>query len=440
MPAQRRPGTGPAGGPNATSPSGTSLPTIGPQRGRPRSPSPFSDVIPTLAFAGVYAIAVGIWLVAGDRLPGGRWMAVHLFTLGIVTNLVLAFSEHFSRAVTRAPGDRPRRWTWIANAAIVLVLTGLPTGWRPGLAVGATALTGVVIAAWWRLRALRREAVGARFTWVVRLYERAHGAFVHGAVLGALLGLGLVAAPWQPGVRLAHLHANVLGWGGLTLLATLVFFGPTMARTRIEPGADERAARALRHGATALTVAVLLLLLLGLPGGWGTGSRIAAGIALAGFALAATSVCLPVWRVVLHARATASRPLLLGALVWLIGVVWLDAAVVASGAWRWLDTVGVMALAGVLAPAILATLVYLAPMLRGRTAGERERVRTRLEVGARTRAGVGNLGVVAVATDATRLTGEFPLAGLGWTLLAATFLVTSVTMLWPTREPGDGGA
>ena len=440
MGSQHRPGTGTASGSSGTSHSGTSLPVIGAERGRPRGPSPFADVIPTLVFAGLYAAAIGIWLAAGDRLPGGRWMAVHLFTLGVVTNLVLAFSEHFSRAVTRAPGDRRGWWTWITNAAIVLVLTGLPTGWRPGLAVGATALTGVVIAAWWRLRSLRRGAVGARFTWVVRLYERAHGAFVHGAVLGALLGLGLVAAPWQLGVRLAHLHANVLGWGGLTLLATLVFFGPTMARTRIDPGADERAARALRHGATALTVAVLLLLLLGLPGGWGTASRIGAGVALAGFALAATSVCLPVWRVVLRARVTASRPLLLGALVWLIGVVWLDAVVVASGTWRWLDTLGVMALAGVLAPAILATLVYLAPMLRGRTAGERELVRTRLEVGARARASSVNLGVAAVAADATRLAGELPLAGLGWTLLTATFLVTVATLLWPTREPGDGAA
>jgi hypothetical protein len=414
------------------------LPVIGPGRGRPRGASPFADVVPTLWLVAGYGLAVLVWLFGGSALPGGRWLAVHLFTLGVLTNVILAFSEHFSRAVTRTPGDRAWWWTWLANAGIVLVLLGLPTGWLPGLAVGATVLTGVVVGAWWRLRAMRRGAVGARFTWVVRLYERAHVAFVLAALLGALLGLGLLAGPFYLGARLAHLHANVLGWAGITLLATLVFFGPTMARTRIEPGADERAARALRRGVTALFVAVLLLLLLGLPGGWGTAARVVAGLALAGFAFAATSVCLPVGRAVLGARVTASRPLLLGALVWLMAVVWVDAAVVTTGAWRWLDALGVAALAGVLAPAILSTLVYLAPMLRGRTTGERELVRIRLEVGARTRAVLANLAVVAVTVGAARLTGDLPVAGLGWSLLGATVVVTALTGLWPLGAPDAG--
>ncbi len=67
--------------------------------------------------------------------------------------------------------------------------------------------------------------------------------------------------------RVAHLHANVLGWGVLTLLATVVFFGPTILRRQIEPGADERAARRLRHGATGVTVAVLALVATGSAAG-----------------------------------------------------------------------------------------------------------------------------------------------------------------------------
>jgi len=397
-------------------------------------------VVPTLWLVAGYTLAVLVWLLAGAALPGSRWLAVHLFTLGVLTNVLLAFSEHFSRAVTRTPGQRAWWWTWVANAGIVLVLLGLPNDWLPGLALGATVLTGVVIAAWWRLRAMRRHAVGARFTWVVRLYERAHVAFVAAALLGAALGLGLVAGPWYLGARLAHLHANVLGWAGLTLLATLVFFGPTMARTRIEPGADERAARALRRGAAVLFVAVFLLLLLGLPGSWGVAARVTAGLALAGFALAATSVCLPVWRAVLSARVTASRPLLLGAVAWLVAVVWVDAAVVTTGAWRWLDAVGVAALAGVLAPAILATVVSLAPMLRGRTTGERELVRVRLEVGARTRSVLTNLAVLAAVSGAARSGGDLPLAGLAWILLGGTVLTTVVTVLWPLGAPDAGPA
>lgn len=406
-------------------------PILGRGRGRPRGASPFADVVPTLWLAAGYALAVLVWLVAGQALPGGRWLAVHLFTLGVLTNVVLAFSEHFARAVTRTPGQRAWWWTWVANVGIVLVLLGLPTGWLPGLAIGASVLTAVVGAAWWRLRAMRHAAIGARFTWVVRVYERAHAAFVVAALLGASLGIGAIAGPWYLGVRLAHLHANVLGWAGLTLLATLVFFGPTMARTRIEPGADERAAGALRRGAVALLLAVLLLLGLGLPDAWGTAARVAAGLALAVFALAATSVCLPVWRAVLGARFTASRPLVLGAVAWLVAVVWLDAAVVTSGTWRWLDALGVAALAGALLPAILATVLYLAPMLRGRTTGERELLRVRLEVGARSRAAIVNLAVAAAVLGAARLGGDLPVAGAGWSLLGVTVLATAVTVLWP---------
>ena len=56
-------------------------------------------------------------------------------------------------------------------------------------------------------------------------------------------------------MRIAHLHVNLL-LGGLTLLATIVFFGPTIARTRIREGADVRAACAVRLGAIGLGVGV----------------------------------------------------------------------------------------------------------------------------------------------------------------------------------------
>lgn len=408
-------------------------PGLGAGGGRARGPSPFAEVVPTLWFVAAYAAAIATWLVAGDALPGGRLLTVHLFTLGVLTNVVLAFSEHFSRAVTRTPGQRAAGWTWGANAGILLVLIGVASDLTPALAAGASVLVAVVTAATWHLRRLRRRSLGARFRWVVQLYERAHGAFLYGAVLGGLLGVGLVTGPWYLGVRLAHLHANILGWGGLTLLATLVFFGPTMARTRIEPGADERAARALRRGAVALGVAVVLLLLLGLPEAGALAARLGAGLALAVFAAAATAVCLPVWRAVRGARRTAQRPLVLSVLAWLVVVVWADAMVVTAGAWRWLDALGLAALAGVLAPAILTTLIYLAPMLRGRTTGQREAVRTRLEVGAITRAVALNLGVATVVVGATRVLGDLPVMGLGWVLLAGVVLSAVLTVLWPLR-------
>jgi hypothetical protein len=398
---------------------------------RPRGRSPFGPAAPSIVAALVYAVAVAVWLAFGAWLPGGRWFAVHLFTLGVLTNLVLTFSEHFARTVTRTKGERAGWWPVVTNLGILHVLIGFPGGQRWLLAVGSTILTGVVFAAYLRIRRMRREAIGARFAWIARVYERAHGAFIHGAILGALMGVGLVAGAWYGAARIAHLHANILGWGGLTLLATLVFFGPTMARTRIEPGADDRSARALRRGATGLSVAVVLLLLTGMGGLGATIARMGAGTGLALYAWAATTVCLPVGRAVWRAKPTAARPLVVAVCVWLPLVAWVDVAVVATGAWRWLDAVGVAAVTGVLAQAILATLVYLAPMLRGSTTAAREAIRVRLEVGMHVRAAAIGAGVVACIIGAMRILEVVPWASIGWSLIVGTLLTTAITAMWP---------
>lgn len=409
----------------------SSLPVLRPGHGRPRGASPFGSAAPSILAALVYAGALVVWLVAGDALPGGRPFAVHLFTLGVLTNLVLTFSEHFARTVTRTAGERSWWWPIVTNLGILAVLVGLPTRWLPALAGGATLLIAVVFLAYVRLRRMRKAAIGARFAWIVRIYERAHGAFIHGAVFGALIGVGLVSGSWFGATRTAHLHAMVLGWGGLTLLATLVFFGPTMARTRIEPGADDRSARLLRHGATGLSVAILLLFLAGIGGTWGQVLNVVAAGGLTVYAAAATLVCLPVARAVRSAKLTAARPLVLGVCLWFPVVVWADVVVVLGSAWRWLDMLGVIALTGVLAQAILATLVYLAPMLRGRTTDARDTIRVRLEAGGRTRAVAVSLGVVLVALATSPLISTPALLGIGWGTVILTVLLTLATALWP---------
>lgn len=402
-----------------------------------RGTSPFGAAAPSIVAAVAYALALLLWLAVGDALPGGRTFAVHLFTLGVLTNLVLTFSEHFTRTVTRTPGERAWWWPIVTNVAIVAVLVGLPHRTVPLIGAGSTLLIVVVFAAYWRLRGMRKAAIGARFSWIGRIYERAHGAFIHGATFGALMGVGLVTGSWYGATRVAHLHANVLGWGGLTLLATLVFFGPSMARTRIEEGADARAAVALRHGATALSVAIVLLFLTGAGGVWTTVFQVAAAGALAMYAVAATRVCLPVARAVRAAKVTAARPLILGACVWFVAVVWIDVAIVAAGRWPWLDALGIAALAGVLAQAIIATLIYLSPMLRGRTTRSRETMRVRLEVGATSRMVIFNVGVVAAALGATHPLAATALLGMGWAMISAVAVSVLVTVAWPLAQRAE---
>ena len=393
---------------------------------------------PAAALAVGYGFTIMVWIAVGDRLPGGRWLAVHLFTLGVLTNVVLAFSQHFGRTVTRA-ADEP--WWWqpaVANVAIALVLVGIPTGTTWATAIGATVLAAVVFDNYRRLRRMRMQAVGARFSWIARIYERAHGSFIHGATLGLLLGAGLLPGSWHGAGRVAHLHVNVLGWAGLTLLATLVFFGPTVVRARIEEGADARAGTALRSGATSLTIAVLLLLASGAGAIAGTWLRVLAAAGLAVYAWAVTVVCLPVLRVAWTAKPSATRLPMAAVCVWFPAVVWADVAVVATGQMRLLDALGLAALAGVLTQAIATALTYVAPMLRGRTKSAREQIMARLAVGATTRTVAYNLGVITVTLmaaggSALATTGS-QISRLGWGLVTVTILAQMVQALWPVRR------
>lgn len=402
--------------------------------------SPFRETTPTVLAAAAYALATVAWVVAGEHLPGGRWLAVHVFTLGVLTNLIVAFSQHFGRTVTRAPD---RSWPWqapVLNGGIVATLVGIPTGTRWAVGLGATVVTAVVLESYRRLRHMRRRAVGARFGWIARCYERAHGAFVHGAILGLLMGLGLVSGAWYGSARLAHLHINVLGWAGLTVLATLVFFGPTMVRARIEGGADGRAARALRHGTTGLTVGALALLATGIGGSAGTALRLVAAGGLASFAWAATVVCLPVLRAARGADSTGARPAVIALCLWFPTVVWADAAVIASGDLRLLDAVGLAALLGAVGQAVVAALSYLAPLLFGRTAAARDTIRGRLERGAAARVGALNTGALLVVAAAAvgRSAGATGAAAAtaGWAMVVAAVVWQALVAGWPAARRG----
>lgn len=402
-------------------------------------PSPFADTVPSIGAALVFGIATVVWVVAGRVLPGGRWLAVHLFTLGVLTNLVLGFTEHFARTLTRQPAARVRWQVPLLNLGVLSLLLGLPNGARWAVVGGAVTVTTVVLVSYARIRRMRRGAVGARFSWIVRTYERAHGAFVHGAVLGGLMGVGALSGEWYLGVRAAHLHTNILGWGGLTLLATLVFFGPTMARTRIVAGADERAAVVLRHGATALTLSVLLMIATGVGGTPGAMARVASAASLAVFARGGTITCIAVGRAAIRARPSPARWSVIAVCAWFPAVLWTDVAIVGLGAWHHLDAVGLAMILGVLVQSITGVLVFLAPMLRGRSFSSRDLLLARLERGAGARVGLFNVGT-ALAVGAASIGGSVATAigAVGWGVTIAVLGVLLLTIIRPL--PRDGAS
>ena len=400
--------------------------------------SPFSSTTLNVLAAAAFAIAAMVWLVAGARLPGGRWLAVHLFTLGVLSNAVWGFSRHFAHRLTAPPAsDRLRApLVVVFNLGVLVMLTGVAQGVTLAIGVGAAATTAVVLAGWWHLRGRRKAAPDTRFAWIVRVYERAHGAFVHGAVLGTLLGLGLLPAGWYGAARDAHLHVMVLGWGGLTLAATLVFFGPSLLRTRMEDGADERAARALPWGASALTVAVIALLLGGLGGLAGRVSAILAAVGLGVFTWAVLSATRPVLRAAASAKPYVARGPVIGVCIWLPTALVLDVAGVALGQRQWLEAAGIILLVGALGQAVLAVLLYLTPMLRGATFAAREHWQQRTLRFAAPRAFVLNIGVAVVGVAATlgpaAGAGGALVVRVGWTAIALGVVAHLLVFLWPT--------
>jgi nitrite reductase (NO-forming) len=270
-----------------------------------------------------------------------------------------------------------------------------------------------------RLRRLRRTALGARFRWVVRTYELAHGAFLFGALLGALVGTGVLAGPWVGAARTGHLHVNILGWAGLTLLATIVFFGPTIARTRIREGADARAAKALRLGAFGLGIGALALVGTGFGGGPGAVARGLAALGLAVFAWSVTIVSLPVIVASTASRAP-ERWSVLAVAAWFVFAAWSDVLVVATDAWRFLDPVGAAMLLGVLAQAITVSLGFVAPRLLHLDPAT---AYARTEAWAAARAVVWNAGVTLVVASAAvgpASVRAWSVAGsVGWALVLA---------------------
>jgi hypothetical protein len=410
--------------------------------------APFRHLRPVVAVAACYLLAVLAWIAWGPALPGGRWFAVHLFTIGVVTNLVVALTHHFAQTLLHAAGRGAGLGRFVLlNAGAVALLAGRAGGWALLFALGGTALVLAVAWLYADLRRQRRASLTGRFAFVVRGYERACGAFFHGTLLGILMGAGVLGAGWYGAARLAHLHLNVLGWGGLTLLATVVFFGPTMMRTRLEAGADSSAVTALRAGGIGLSAGAVAMLATGWAGGPQELLRWIAAAGLAVYAAAAVAVCLPVLRAGARAVASAHAWLIRGACCWFLVAVWADVAAVASDRLWLLDAVGIALLAGVLGQAILAALNYLSPLVLVAGAQARSGAREALDGASRLRAIALNVGVACLVAavpvgSVQGSLGSLLVAG-GWVAVTAAVAAQLVILLWvrlryPQRVTGAG--
>lgn len=416
-------------------------------RAAPLGASPFAATVPALVSAVLFGGAALVWLVAGRWLPGGRWVVVHLFTLGVLTSVIAAFTRHFSLSFTGqgAPRgiQRPLVVALVLDLSVLALLVGRLSHGRVLLAIGTLGLLAVVGDNLWGLRTARRSARVARFTSIVRRYEDAHAAFLIAAVLGTLVGTGAVRGGLYVGARDAHLHLNVLGWAGLTVLATLVVFGPALLRVRIGPGVEERVAAALRWAAGALfAAAVWLVLASWLPGAAGTAMRMAATAALLVYGWGVFEVASTTLASARRSTGPPPRLPVMAAVLWLPVGVLVDVIAVATAQRRLLDVVGVVLFVGVLTQLILAVMMHLAPHLRGSDTATRTALRQRLQRLAVPRAVFLNLGVAAVALGlGIEAVSELSTAGVvraGWGAIALGILAHLAPVLRPVGAPSGG--
>jgi len=401
--------------------------------------SPFASTTPAVVMAVVFALGCLVWLAAGDGLPGGRWIVVHMFTLGVVTPLIWAFSRHFAARFTGA-GEVGGLLvpSLVLAISVVMMLAGRALHAHVPLAVGTGGIIAVVGVNTLRLAGIRRRNPDARFAWVVSSYGHAHLALLAAATAGAGLGAGWVSGTWFAAVRSAHTHLAILGWAGLTLLATLVVFGPALLRARMEPGADVDAARALPWAAAGLALAVVGFLLEAVHPEAALPGRMFVIVGLSGYTVAVFVVARPLFVACLRYDRSPLRWPLMAAVAWFPALVAVDVLVSGAGLHRWGDVLGLGLLVGVLGQSVLAVLLYLAPMLKGRDFAARDVLLRRVERFARSRTIAFDLGLVVVLGAAVSPRAlDVPAPGasrLGWTLVAAGVVAQLLVLVWPLGE------
>lgn len=293
-----------------------------------------------------------------------RWLMVHTFTLGAVTNALFIWTEHFTAAILRIrAAGRLGEASLLAllNGGVLTTALGIVTDRHAFTLVGVLLITCAVAGHAWRLWRSLRRALPARFTVTVQVYLASAVMLIPGIACGFGLATG-VGGRWHTALLGAHVSFNVLGWVGLPIVATLLTLWPTILRAQLPPGAEKAARRYTPF--LCLMPAVAAAGALGLPIGAGV---MAGGII--GFTIFAVLTLYPLakttWRM-----AGGSFPAMSVA----CGATWLLSTIAVFGFLIWLNPARALGQLGVLvipllgggiAQVLMGSLGYLLPVMVG---------------------------------------------------------------------------
>ncbi len=381
--------------------------TVAPERPGPERPSsarPASGA-GSRGFWPLRDLPVVGWLLAAvvvslvhPYVPAPRWLMIHLLLLGAAGHSILVWSRYFADTLVRLPATPRREQSQrliLFNLGVLVVAVGVPSDLAAVVGIGATAIIAAVL---WHVTAL---VLGLRTSFASRFAFTLHFYLAAGLLLpvGVSLGVWLATSPGEPvetRLRLAHVAINLLGWIGLTVLGTVVTLGPTMLRTRIAEGSEQRSRRAL----------LVLLLGIGLIVAATLVDRVL--LVAVGLLVYAIGAILVGWGVAVAARKkppTSFPTWSLGlGLVWLIGLL-LDLAVrvalAATGsgsAWaaagKAFDTLVPYLAVGFAAQVLLGALSYLIPVVMGGGPAVVRSLNRDLDAGGALRVSLTNLGLL----------------------------------------------
>lgn len=366
-------------------------------------------------------------LVAPVGFGTHRWLVVHLFLLGAVTNAIVTWTEHFTVTLMRVPQPSRKRsgWRLVAlNLAVVTTLIGVSTNFAALIIVGAVSLGGIITSHSYDLYRLSRRALQNRFAGTVKFYLAGAACLIIGIIFGVLSAFQKEMTPARDSLHAAHIHANLLGWIAITVLGTFFTFWPTILRTKMVEGVMKVARRSLPFLFLGLSTAAVALSI---------NQRIIAVIGMLLYTIGLAIVSIPFIRTWIQ-KAPHDLPSFAIAL----SAIWLAVGVVADIAALtfirglpdyvfWLDRFVPAFLIGFVAQLLVGALTFLVPViLGGGPAAVRQHIE-RLTAIWRTRILFLNIGALFLLAGGWK-------AEIGYALLAASLGLFVVLVLSTVRH------
>lgn len=364
-------------------------------------------------------------------LPVVWWDIIHSFTLGALSTAIVAYSTHFTEALTRTQASSyfqvALRIALIQIGLIGLLVdrAGFDWGWLADVSAGI-----VLIAAVWHIWFIShklRGSLAGSFAVTVPFYIAATVFLAIAIVFAILAGNG--AGDYSDLIA-AHSRATIWGFAWLTVLGTIVTLLPTLSKTTISVTARTRCTRALLVHCTGLLVAVSALAL---------GNYPLAGFALLFVSLAAVLIIQPVTTGALG-PSNAPRPAIntaawsvIAGLLWLVALSTTDAVLLISSIFpRQITLWAVPAMLGAgLAQMVLGVLHFLLPTLIGGGPAKVNQARDETNAGGLARLLLINLGALLTLMPAQ--TPNYALTS-GLILLALGLIGHVCSLLFVARK------